>query len=62
MRVPFIMNVDKECILEKINTCCNNPNKSSTIKMNNHIPSGYSLLLYCSLDNTKKIIIEVNTA
>ena len=52
MRVPFIMYVDMRCLLENISTCRNDPNKS-TIKINNHTPSGYSLRTYCSLDNTK---------
>ena len=53
MRVPFIMYVDMECFLETISTCRNNPNESSTIKINEHTSSGYSLLTYCSFDNTK---------
>ena len=30
VRSPFIIYVDLECLLEKINTCYNNPEKSST--------------------------------
>ena len=55
MRVPFIMYVDMECLLENIGSCHNDPNKSSTIKINEHTPSGYSLLTYCSFDNIKKM-------
>ena len=36
-----------------MNTCYNNPKKSSTTKINKHTPSGYSLLTYCSIDTTK---------
>ena len=54
MRVPFIIYYDIECFLEKIKTCHNDPNKSSTMKMNEHTHSGYSLLhTYCLFDNTK---------
>ena len=53
MRVPFIMYVDMKCSLESISTCHNDPNKSSTIKINEHTPSAYSLLTYCSFGNTK---------
>ena len=53
MKVPFIRYVDIECLLENISNCNNDPNKSSTIKINKLIPSGYSLLTYCSFDNTK---------
>ena len=42
-----------ECLLEKMNTCHNNPEKSSTTKINKHTPSGYSLFTYCSFDTTK---------
>ena len=41
MRVPFIMYSDLECLLENISTCRNDSNKSSTIKLNEHIPSGH---------------------
>ena len=43
MRVPFIIIADLVCLLEKMNTCHNNPEKSSTTKINKHTPSGYSL-------------------
>ena len=35
-----------------MSTCHNNPEKSSTTKVNKHTPSGYSLFTYCSLDAT----------
>ena len=53
MRVPFIMYVDMKCLLETVSTCRNNPNESSTTKINKHTNSGYSLLTYCSFDYTK---------
>ena len=53
MKVPFIIYVDLECLLEKMNTCHNNPEKSSATKINKHTPSGYSLFTYCSFDETK---------
>ena len=42
-----------ESLLKKIDTCHNNPKKSSTTKINKHIPSGYSLFTHCSVDTTK---------
>ena len=36
-----------------MNTCHNNPEKSSTTKINKHTPSGYSLFTHCSFDTTK---------
>ena len=52
MRVPFIIYADLECLLEKMNTCHNNPEKSSTTKVNKHILFGYSLFTHCSFDTT----------
>ena len=36
-----------------MNTCHNNPEKSSTAKVNKHTPSGYSLFKHCSFDTTE---------
>ena len=52
MKVPFIIYPDLESLLEKMNTCHNNPEKSSTTKINKHTPSGYSLFTQCSFDKT----------
>ena len=43
-----------------MSTCHNNPEKSSTTKINKHNPSGYSLFTHCSFDVTKisSVIIE----
>ena len=53
MRLPFIIIADLECLLEKLNTCHNNPENSSRTKINKHTPSGYSLFTHCSFDRTK---------
>ena len=53
MKLPFVIYADLECLLEKMSTCQNNPNKSSTTKINKHTPSGYSLLTHCSFDESK---------
>ena len=47
VKVPFTIYADLESLLEKINTCHNNPEKLSTIKINKHTPSGYSLVTNC---------------
>ena len=47
MKSPFIVYADLERLLEKRNTCHNNPEKSSTTKINKHTPSGYSLFTHC---------------
>ena len=60
MKLPFTIYADLECLLEKMSTCQNNPNESSTTKINKHTPSGYSLFTHCPFDNSKNssIIIE----
>ena len=53
MKVPFILYADLECLLEKMSTCINNPNESSTTKINKHTPSGYSIFTSCSFNESK---------
>ena len=60
MKLPFVIYADLERLLEKMSTCINNPNESSTTKINKHTPSGYSIFTHCSFDKSKTnlIIIE----
>ena len=53
MKVPFIIYAELESLLEKMSTCHSPPEKSSTIKINEHTPSGCSLFTHCSFDLTK---------
>ena len=50
---PFVICADLESILEKIVGCENDLEKSSTIKVNKHTASGYSLFSHCFFDKTK---------
>ena len=43
VKVPFFIYAELEPLLERIDTCYNNPGKSSTAKVNKHTHSGYSL-------------------
>ena len=52
LKAPFMIYADLECLLEKMHSCQNNPEKSYTEKTK-HIPSGYSLFTNCSFDETK---------
>ena len=63
MRVPFIIYADLESLLEKMITCHNTPNKSSTTKINKHAASVYSLFTDCSfiIQKIRMIIIDVKT-
>ena len=53
MKLPFVIYADLECLLEKMSTCMNNLNKSSTTKINKHTPSSYSIFTHCSFDESK---------
>ena len=53
MKVPFIIYAHLECLLEKMSTCINNPNESSTTKINKRTPSGYSIFTSCSFDESR---------
>ena len=53
IKSPFIFYADLEYLLEKMSTCYNNSKESSTIEINKHTPSGYSLFTHCSFDKTK---------
>ena len=64
MKIPFIINADMDCLLERIDTCHNSPKKSSATKINKYALSGYSSFTHCSFDATiiiSLIIVEVKT-
>ena len=50
---PFVIYADLEFILEKISGCGNDPEKSSSTKINKHTASGYSLFRHCLFDKSK---------
>ena len=52
IKMPFTIYADLECLLEKMSTCQNDLNKSTT-KINKHTPSGYSIFTHCSFDESK---------
>ena len=52
-KAPFIIYVDLECIIEKIDGCKNNPGNSSTKKLNEHIPSSFSMSTISSFRSTE---------
>ena len=53
LKHAFVICVDLECLLLKMNSCNNNPNKSYTTAKAIHMPSGYSLLTSCSFDKSE---------
>ena len=52
MKLPFVIYADLECLLEKMDTCINNPNESSA-EINKHTPSGYSIFTHSSFHESK---------
>ena len=56
MRAPFIIYADLESFLEKMDTCYDNLEKSSTTKINKHTPSSYSLFTDCSFNKAENKI------
>ena len=52
LELPFIIYANLECLLKKIDPCYNNPDLSSITKINQQIPSGYSIYTNCSFDKS----------
>ena len=52
IKLPFVVYADLECLPEKMSTCQNNPNESSTTEITKHTPSGCSIFTHCSFDQT----------
>ena len=50
LELPFIIYAYLECLLKTIDTYYNNPELSSTTKINQHVPSGYSIYTNYSFD------------
>ena len=53
LKVPFVIYADLECLLKKEQSCQNNPKNFYKERKAKHKPSGYSLSLSCSFDETK---------
>ena len=53
MKIKLIIYADMESLLDKIDNCYNNSEKSSTTNINKHTASGYSLFTHCSFGATK---------
>ena len=64
VKLPFVVYADLECLLEKMSICYNNPEESSTTKINKHTPTVIQYLPIVHSINQKAnlIIIEVKIA
>ena len=49
--MPFVIYADLECLIEKIDGCKKNLENSSTTKVSEHIPSGFSMSTISSFKN-----------
>ena len=54
VKAPFIVYPDFKCLIENIDGCKNNLENSSTIKVSEHIPTGFSLSTISSFKNIEK--------
>ena len=52
-KTPFIIYVDLEYLIEKTEECKNNPEKSSTKKVDVNSPSGFSISTISSFKSTE---------
>ena len=50
LKGPFSFFLDLECMLKKLRSIQNNPEKSYTEKKARHVPSGWALYTRCSFD------------
>ena len=64
IKLPFVVYADLECLLEKMSTCYNNPEKSSTTKINSmhHRVIQYLLIVHSINRKPNFIIMEVKIA
>ena len=52
-KITFIIYGDLKSLIKKVNGCKNNPEKSSTRKISEHIPCGYSISTIWTLDGVE---------
>ena len=55
LKKPLVIYLDLECILKKLQSIQNNPEKSYTEKKARHEPSGWSMFIRCSFDEKEKL-------
>ena len=55
LRMNEIIYVDLECLLFKYDTCLNDRNKSHTVNIAEHIPSGYSITVLRNHSKSTKV-------
>ena len=53
-KISYIIHVEIESLIKKIDGCSNNPENSSTAKIGEHIPCGYSMSTILAFDIIQK--------
>ena len=53
LKAPFIITFDLECLLNKEQSCQNNPEKSDTERKAKHDPLGWAMFIKRSFDKEK---------
>ena len=57
----LVINVDLKFLIKKIDRCKNNPKKSTTRKVGEHIPSSLSMYTTCHSKLWKRSLMKVKT-
>ena len=52
-KMPYIIYANTESLIKKIDRYSNNPKNSSTTKIREHIPCGYSMSTIRAFDSTE---------
>ena len=53
-KMPYIIYVDMESLIKKIDGCANSPENSQKTKIREHIPCGYSMSTIWAFHNIEK--------
>ena len=56
MRASYAIFADIESLLRKMDTCTNDPDKSSITQLNKHEMCGFSLVTHCSFHEKSNAI------
>ena len=60
LKAPFVIYLDLECVLKKVQSSQNNLEKSYTEKKARHEPSGWSMFIRCPFDKKTNLIAILN--
>ena len=50
LKAPFVIYLELDCLVKKVQSSQNNPEKSYTEKKSKNEPSGWSMFIRCSFD------------